>query len=518
MRFARAHGPFSANELAARFGIGRTVALDGLERLAAEGRVVRGRFGDEREWVAAEVLKRLRARSLAKARQAVRPVPRAAYVRYLFDVQGVGANRLEGADGVAQVLSQFEGVFLPAALWESAVLPGRVRGYRPALLDELLASGEVVWAGERRAEEGALVAFYPTDSPLAPVQPVAPEKKEGPISVEEAVGESLGFGGGLFFRQIVDAVRRRLAPEPVDEGRVAEALQELAWSGCATNDTFAPVRAAASNDAAGRLRAPAKRRVSSRRARMRGDYSQALAPGGAPSAQAAVRVVQAGRWSLIAPAAANDTVRAVAMVESLLDRYGVITRDAAVLSGVPGGLGALMDVLRSMEDAGELSRGMFVEGLGPAQFAARETVDALRTYAADDAPAAYVVLAADDPASLFGAGIPWPPLVEDAPRPTRRAGSLVVVRAGQPVLYATAGLRSVLAFAQDGEVLAEAAHALAEHVKRALKREGAEGARKKIVVEEFNGLPVLDTPFAAVLANEGFVRLPDGMRLYVSPF
>ncbi|WP_080803351.1 DEAD/DEAH box helicase [Arabiibacter massiliensis] len=524
LRFARTHGPFAAEDAASHLGIGPAVARDGLERLAAEGRIVRARFGDGREWAADEVLKRLRARSLAKARQAVRPVPRAAYVRYLFDVQGVGADgarRLEGVDGTAQVLSQFEGVALPAALWESSVLPARVRDYRPAFLDELLASGEVVWAGERRADEGGegrLVAFYPTDSPLAPVQPVVPEPDDGSPSVERAVIEALGHGGGLFFRQIVDAVRRRRAPEPVDEGLVAPALKELAWSGRATNDTFAPVRAAA----ASRVPAPAKRRVSSRRARMRGDYSQALAGAGASSAQAAVQAVQAGRWSLIAPAPANDTVRAVALVESLLDRYGVLTRDAAVLSGVPGGLGTLMDVLRQMEDAGEVLRGMFVEGLGPAQFAARETVDALRAYAADDDPAGCVVLAADDPASLFGAGIPWPPLAgasaEDAPRPTRRPGALVVVRGGEPVLYATANLRSMLAFTDDEAVLAEAVHALAEHVRCAVKREGAEGARKKIVVEDFNGRPVLDTPFAAALASEGFVRLPDGMRLYASPF
>ncbi|WP_455779860.1 Lhr family helicase, partial [Gordonibacter pamelaeae] len=225
----------------------------------------------------------------------------------------------------------------------------------------------------------------------------------------------------------------------------------------------------------------------------------------------------------------NDTVRAVALVESILDRYGVLARDVALLSGVSGGLGALMPVLRSMEDAGDLLRGMFVKGLGPAQFAARETVDLLRTYAAeDDASDARsgdegcAVLAADDPANLFGAGLPWPPLSGgDAPsaaRPSRRPGSLVVVRDGMPVLYAAAGLRSVLAFTADEAALEEAARALVAHAARAVRRDGAEGSRKKVVVESFNGRPVLDTPFADVLQRAGLVRLPDGMRLYVDPF
>ena len=236
-----------------------------------------------------------------------------------------------------------------------------------------------------------------------------------------------------------------------------------------------------------------------------------------------------GRWSLLAPSPENDTVRAVALVESILDRYGVLARDVALLSGVSGGLGALMPVLRSMEDAGDLLRGMFVKGLGPAQFAARETVDLLRTYAAeDDASDARsgdegcAVLAADDPANLFGAGLPWPPLSGgDAPsaaRPSRRPGSLVVVRDGMPVLYAAAGLRSVLAFTADEAALEEAARALVAHAARAVRRDGAEGSRKKVVVESFNGRPVLDTPFADVLQRAGLVRLPDGMRLYVDPF
>ena len=86
------------------------------------------------------------------------------------------------------------------------------------------------------------------------------------------------------------------------------------------------------------------------------------------------------------------------------------------------------------------------------------------------------------------------------------------MRAGVPVLYAAAGLRSVLAFTADGEALDEAARALVAHMAREARRGGAEGARKKVVVETFNGRP------ADVLQRAGLVRLPDGMRLYVDPF
>lgn len=567
-RYARTHGPFSAEAAAARFGLGVAVAQDGLARLASAGRLMQGRFGEDDDgralaWVEAGVFRRLRSLSLAEARRAVQAVSQGAYLRFLLDCQGVGPlgeEGYEGIDGVAQVIAQFEGVFLPAGAWEGHVFPSRVRDWRPGMLDELLASGDVVWAGARREgdDEGApagppserrgrsgreregagLVAFYPTDSPFAPVQPDladapsdAPDAASSiaPPTVEGAVVDALGFGGGLFFRQIVDAVRRRLAPEFVDEAAVAVTMRELMWDGRVTNDTFAPVRAAldAAGGAGPKPRSAPKRRVSSRRSGLRPADPSTMR--GIASAQAAVGAALTGRWSLTMPSSENDTVRAIALVESMLDRYGVLSRDVVQLSGVPGGLGALFPVLRQMEDTGDLLRGAFVQGLGPAQFAARQTVDVLRTYEASDEEAARretVVLAADDPASLFGAGIPWPPVAGDdaepqaerPARPTRRAGGLVVVRGGEPVLYAAPGLRSLLSFTHDGEALADAVRALVAHEKRALKRAGAEGARKKVVVETFNDRSVLATPAADLLREEGLVRLPDGMRLYVSPF
>ncbi len=325
---------------------------------------------------------------------------------------------------------------------------------------------------------------------------------------------------------------------------------------------FAPVRAARRRGPGTRPRPAPKRRAGSRRSRYRGAAAGGLQAEAAERASVvgvgSAGAALSGRWSLLAPSPENDTVRAVALVESILDRYGVLARDVALLSGVPGGLGALMPVLRSMEDAGDLLRGMFVKGLGPAQFAARETVDLLRTYAAEgdardgrSGAEGCAVLAADDPACLFGAGLPWPPLADgyapasEAPasgdataptapsgaassaspdgmpsvaRPARRPGSLVAMRDGVPVLYAAASLRSVLAFTADEAALEEAARALVAHAARAVRRDGAEGARKKVVVETFNGRPVLDTPFADVLQRAGLVRLPDGMRLYVDPF
>src|SRR5690606_3818377 len=85
-RFARTHGPFTVEELAARLGLGSAVVRPTLQRLANSGRLLAGEFlpaGSGDEWCDAEVLRRLRRRSLAKLREEVEPVDQAVLGRFL---------------------------------------------------------------------------------------------------------------------------------------------------------------------------------------------------------------------------------------------------------------------------------------------------------------------------------------------------------------------------------------------------------------------------------------------------
>ena len=551
-RFARTHGPFDSEEAACTLGVGVALAAESLERLAAEGRLVR--LGPDR-WADGAVLARLRSRSLARAREAVRPVPANAYVRFLLDRQGIaraGEPTLAGIDGVAQVIAQFEGVALPMEQWEREVLPARVPDYRPAMLDELIAAGEVLWAASTVGEAHP-ISFFPTDSPLAPlpvdaqagvaeVSAAEPGELEDP-SLDAIVRHVLVAQGPLTFRALTDGAAQLAGPVARTDREVAEALQRLVWKGEATSDGLGFPRAgglaaaASASAAGGQTPPPSRRRASSRRGRSLHSEARRAARAavvGRQVASTAFDAALAGRWSALAPSGQSSTVQAVALVESLLDRYGVVTRDIALAAGVPGGLSVLYPVLRAMEEAGDLARGMFVEGMGPAQFAQRETVEALRAFArpADtSAPASLVALPADDPACLFGVGIPWPEVVWEAvgeapavdsalvaARPARREGALVVIADGSPVLWAAPRLKSLLAFSADEKLLEAAVAALVASVRAALKREGASAARRKIVVEHFNGRDVLATPAASWLQSAGLVRLPDGFRLYASPF
>lgn len=551
-RFARTHGPFDSEEAACTLGVGVALAAESLERLAAEGRLVR--LGPDR-WADGAVLARLRSRSLARAREAVRPVPANAYVRFLLDRQDIaraGEPTLAGIDGVAQVIAQFEGAALPMEQWEREVLPARVPDYRPAMLDELIAAGEVLWAASTVGEAHP-ISFFPTDSPLAPLPVDAqagvaeasaaePGELEDP-SLDAIVRHVLVAQGPLTFRALTDGAAQLAGPAARTDREVAEALQRLVWKGEATSDGLGFPRAgglaaaASASAAGGQTPPPSRRRASSRRGRSLHSEARRAARAavvGRQVASTAFDAALAGRWSALAPSGQSSTVQAVALVESLLDRYGVVTRDIALAAGVPGGLSMLYPVLKAMEEAGDLARGMFVEGMGPAQFAQRETVEALRAFAqpADaSAPASLAALPADDPACLFGAGIPWPDVAWDAAgeapaadsalvaaRPSRREGALVVVADGAPVLWAAPRLKSLLAFSADEKLLEAAVAALVASVRAALKREGASAARRKIVVEHFNGRDVLATPAASWLQSAGLVRLPDGFRLYASPF
>ena len=399
-RYARTRGPFTTHEAAARFGLGLRVAADVLGRLAVDGRLIRGEFTsdtDGEQWCDADVLKILRRRSLAALRAQVEPVSTAAYGRFLPAWQQVGSHN-SGVDGLAAVIDQLAGVPIPASAVEPLVFGQRVRDYEPAMLDELLASGEVTWSGAGQIGGGSggsdgWIAFHSADS--APLTLTAPAEIEF-TDTHRAIMEILGGGGGYFFRQLAD--------NPGEE--LKQALWELIWAGWITGDTYAPVRAMLF----GPRRSTARRGSPAHRQRQRpprlSRYSVAHAQ--ARSADPTV----AGRWSALPAAEPESTVRAHSSAEILLNRYGVLTKGSVAAEAVPGGFAMLYKVLTAFEDAGRCQRGYFVESLGGAQFAVASTVDRLRSYldSVDPERREYhaVMLAAADPANPYGAALPWP--------------------------------------------------------------------------------------------------------------
>lgn len=506
-RYARTHGPFTSTGAAARFGLGTAVTDGALQRLAASGRIVQGEFhpaGIGQEWCDATVLRRLRRRSLAALRHELEPVPPAALAGFLPQWQHLGNNTLRGIDGLARAIEQLQGAPVPASALEKLILPGRVTGYAPALLDELTTTGEVIWAGAGAlpGKDGWLSLYLADSAPLLLPPPHPLELS----ALHESVLTTLTGGYGLFFRQIADQVRATTHPDCTDP-QLADAIWELTWSGRLTNDTLAPLRSLlGSGRTAGSTAHRAKRSVPRGRY---GSFSAAARPAsrtGPPTVS--------GRWSLLPTAEPDPTHRAHALARTLLDRHGVVTRGAVQAEGVEGGFSATYRILSAFEDNGQARRGYVVEGLGAAQFAMDGAVDRLRAAStARDrtepgaAPRA-LVLAAADPANAYGAALSWPEPPDGAGhRPGRKAGALVVLVDGELTLYMERGGKTLLAWPTDPEdpSLRAAAEALATAARA--------GALGTVTVERTNGASSLTSPLGRTLEAAGFHATPRGLRL-----
>src|SRR5262245_63693405 len=248
-RWARTHGPFLPPEPARRCGLPIGVVEDALERLLAAGSLLRGEFrpgGAEREWCDPEVLRLLRRRSLARLRREVEPVDPAALARFLPAWQGVapaGEQRqaLRGSaalERLAEVVDQLAGLPIPASVLERDVLPARVPGYQPRLLDELGAMGEVAWVGRGSLgrDDGRIALYRPGREAVQPAGPVdGVDRPGGPR--HEKIREQLARRGASFYREIFAAAGGG------SDRDVLDALWDLVWAGEVTNDTFAPLRA-----------------------------------------------------------------------------------------------------------------------------------------------------------------------------------------------------------------------------------------------------------------------------------
>jgi len=513
-RYARTHGPFTAEEPAARWALPAGAVAEALGRLVSAGALLRGEFrpgGTAREYCDPGVLASLRRRSLARLRHEVEPVEPAALGRFLPAWQGVApvapadpppARRGPAAlERLAQAVDQLAGLPIPASVLERDVLPARVPGYQPRMLDELGAMGEVAWAGRGSLgrDDGRVVLYRPGRELLRPAGP--PEGVARPDSpLHERLRAHLARRGASFYRELSAS-----AGGAADRA-VLDALWDLVWAGEVTNDTVAPLRAL-------RWKRPG------RDGRPRPARLTALGP---PEA--------AGRWSLVdtqagtadggAGTGAGDpsrTERLHAQTLALLERHGVLTREAVAAEPVEGGFSAVYPILRLLEEGGRVRRGYFVDGLGAAQFALPGAVDRLRAMreprgAAPGSGGPLVhLLAAADPANPYGAALPWPRRGGADRRPlARAAGAYVVLVDGEAALYLERGARSLATLpAVDGpdgpEVLRTALGALGALL--------ADGRLRELVIARVDGEPVADSARRDALLRAGFAPGYRGLAL-----
>lgn len=441
--------PVRAEALARRYRLDLADVVRLLDQQVQAGALVAGHYlpgATGREWCPPETLARLHRRSLARTRAQIRPVSPQRWAAFVQD------RHLDAGGGVAHTLTALRDLPLPARAWEHAVLPARHEDLRPDDLDAACAGGAFLWWGRRRGLVGVTARGEdPAGWPWGGADDGRPSTLG---SRRERMMEVLERGGGWFASELA------MHPDVrVDADLAADGLFRLMWGGRVATDAFGPLRwwLEHSEDDAAPLRS-------------------GPAPPPVP-----------GRWQALGPH--DPSGDAAAVVDALLERYGIICRAVLRAERRPVRWISLYQELSRREWRGEVVRGLFVDGIEGSQFARARDVDALREHRPRSGP---VLLAGCDPANLWGTTLdltgrpaPWQP---------RRAGSFVVTDGGRPVLVGAGWGRRLWPV---GESEPEPYHlaALAELARR---------KRNPVRVHEWGGTPLAGSRGERLLSAAGY--------------
>ena len=515
-RYARTHGPFTTADIAARYQLHTPAVEAVLTKLNSQGKLLEGEFrpnGHHREWCDPEVLRQVRRKSLARLRREIEPVEQSTFVRFSTRWQGVAVPR-RGLDALLDAIESLQGAALLASDLETEVLPARIADYQPGNLDTLMAAGEVTWVGvEQIGDRNGRIALYLTESlPLLRLPEAAagsvitgqnvPEQTPHSERAEKIV-EFLARQGASFFSEIHNACGGGFP------GDTVEALWQLVWAGRITNDTFYPLR---------KLVRPDDRK----RKHEVFDDERPGSPGYLRRLRSRTGSGQAhGRWSLIGQritVALTPTQWTANISQQILQRHGIVMRETAIAENIPGGYNTIYPALKTMEDSGWVRRGMFVAGLGAAQFAMPAAVDMLRSLRVDPASPEVLHLAATDPANPYGALIPWPKIEGESDEPlthhsmARTAGASVILINGQLAAFLRRRNPALRVFLPESEperslFARELAKKLAELAIRRLN------LRQGLLIGEINNAPAREHFLVRHLEDARFVNTVLGYQM-----
>ena len=272
---------------------------------------------------------------------------------------------------------------------------------------------------------------------------------------------------------------------------ISDALWTLVWQGRVTNDTLAPLRA--------RVRAASSQQRKTRPVRGRGFRSRRQALAGTQ-----------GRWSLLADPiemGPSETERRTALTHQLLERHGVLTREAVAAESVVGAFSTVYPVLKALEEAGRIRRGYFVSGLGATQFAMPGAEDRLRGLREPSAePDDPLIIAATDPANPYGAALPWPS--KDGARPQRAAGAQVIICDGVLLGYLGRTEQTLWTYLPEHEPeRSDMAQRLASTLGRLAERRG----RRAVLFTKIDGGEPQASVLAPFLSEAGFSSSSKGL-------
>lgn len=510
-RYLAGRALVGAATILSRYPFDREWLLAQLEDWTKSGRAVsvaRKAGSEPLEWALPGNLEQVRRTAISIRRREIRPVTPGAFGRFLLGWQGVnGPSPATGLEGVAGVLENLEGIYLPLEAWEKGILPSRIVGYQPAFLDQWCDSGQGVWAAGGLTRNGPeRVAFW---SRVALVSRGIPEALMEEIETDTpgealAVLEKLSSGGAQFVMELSLATK-------LDPSLVREGLWSLVAKGRVTNDKVQVLRSGRKSPAAQAIKSAKETAVSRpgagmRPARMAGLRS--LRPG--------ISAVPEGRWSLIPWGHPDLEARLVFCAELLLKRYGVVTRELAQLDPLMPSWKILYEIYGRMELSGEVRRGHLIEGFEGAQFALPEAVDSLRLLepieTSGEAP---ILLHSMDPTHIQGSLDAF--LLKGMGGKSglsmmRKPANWVVLQGGDIVLgLEFAGQKLSVAEGMSESRVRESLQTL---IKGATRLGTGPSGHLPVCVQTINGVSILKSPLKSTLIDAGFVSDLNRLTFY----
>ena len=407
-------GPLTVSELSESLGLPPGDVEAAIVRLEVDGLVLRGSYRpgvEDVEYCDRRILARIHRATIARLRREIEPVSQSNFMRFLFRWQHIEpSHRLNGEDGLLEVIEQLQGFEAAAGAWEPQLLKSRVADYLPSMLDDLCFGGQVVWGrmARRRPSSDQIITKVglSRNGPLTLglredldwlLDPLSPDAN-GLSGAAKEILEVLSTRGASFQPDIAKLSRR--LPSEVDD-----ALWQLVAAGRATADGFTPLRRISN----GTL--PALRRSSRLRRRKR-------------------QRPPTTRWSVLQPLAPPDNAVAEDAIKSrafqLLKRYGVMGRELLAREPMAPLWRDLLRVYRQAEARGTIRGGRFVAGYLGEQFALPEAIEMLRSVRKIEPTGQLLRVSACDPLNQVG-------ILTPGPRVSASLGNLVLYRDGVPI-------------------------------------------------------------------------------------
>ena len=506
-RFLARSGPVSIAVLQTRYPIEADALHDALDEMMIDSQATRGFFTNEavEEWLDISMLARVQQRTLSILRSEVTPTDPLTYQAAMLDNHAISRfTNTPNTEAVAAAIHQLQGVAIDAGQWVQDVLPARVDGFRNADLNELIQDGEFAWIfcndGQRENKRIALIRPGQARSALSDASLEA--AIQGPESLNGDACELYDF---IASEGVTDSNTILAAFNNFSPSSLAIVMRDLAQLGLVTCNSWSVAMAISqsstvrsptiAHEAGITPRITRSHRSSRRQITHRLRETQNILERG-------VKWSTTSRFGFLGPNL-DEAQLASGRAEILLLRHGVVTKRAIELDKLRWEWRPIYAALSLMELRGKVRTGYFVTGLPGVQFAETDFIEKMRSIGRHSEDVSNTcALATNDPAYIFDRTLASITGVSSAARLlacNRNSSTKIVFQEHQPTLVALSNGSRIHTADISEDAIERAILAL-------IKSLNASSPKRRVIISEWDGQPVLESTSAQILARLGFRR------------